>query len=112
MQRRRKRNELHGKIDGFGDNLPEHFFGHIRRGEWPDYAKANFRERQAAKLLEFFGSVARDLHGQVEAAIGREARGRASQGGERRFARGAAVSHRRFVWTWLFPGRKLLPDSF
>src|SRR5271157_4984535 len=104
MERGRKRDELDRKIDGFGDDLPKHLFGHVRRGKWPDHAKTNFREGQAAKFLELFGSVARDLHGQVQAAIGREAaEGRSSQGGERGFAGGAAVSHRPFVRARLIP---------
>ena len=61
VQRGGERNELHGKIDGFGDDLPENFFGHIRRGERTHDAETNFRERQAAKFLEFLGSMAGDF---------------------------------------------------
>ena len=43
MERWGKRNELHGKIDGFRDDLPQDFFGNIGRSKRAHETKANFR---------------------------------------------------------------------
>ena len=69
VERGRKRNELHGKIDGFRDDLPEDFFGNIGRGKRAHETKADFGKRQAAKFLELFGSVAGNFRGHVQAAV-------------------------------------------
>ena len=55
VERGGKRNELHGKIDGFRDDLPENFFGNIGRGERAHEAKADFGKGQTAKFLQLFG---------------------------------------------------------
>jgi hypothetical protein len=64
-------------------------------GEGANDAKANFGEWQAAKFFEFFGTVTRNFHGHIEAAIRSEAaKDGTAKRGERGFASGAAVSHR------------------
>jgi len=94
VERRGKRNELHREINGFCNDLPQNFFGDIGRGEGANHAKANFRERQAAKFFQFFGSVAGDFGGHVEATVGSEpAQDRASKRGEWSFAGSAAIAH-------------------
>jgi hypothetical protein len=60
-----ERDELHGKIDGFGDDLPEDFFGYVGRGEGTDNAKADFGKRQATEFFELFGAVAGDFYWHV-----------------------------------------------
>jgi len=72
VKARRERYQLHRKVDRLRDNLPQHFFGHVRRGEGPNHAETNFRERQTAKFLQFLRRMPRDFRGHIEPAVRRE----------------------------------------
>ena len=94
VKRGRKRNEFDGKIDGFGDDLPEGFLGDIGRGEGANDAEAHFGERQAAEFFEFLRSVACNFGRHVEATVGSETtQDRTSKRGKGSFADGGAVAH-------------------
>src|SRR6266478_1403720 len=94
VQRGRKRNQLYRKIDGLGDDLPQHFFRHVWRGKRPHHAKADFGEGQAAELFQFLRRVPRDFDGHIQAAVGRKPpQHRSPQGGQRRFSACASISH-------------------
>ena len=82
------------------DDLPN-LFRHIRRGERLHHAKANFRERQLAKLFQFLRRTPREFHWQIEAhhaVRALEARRRAEKSAAL-FASRAPLSLPRSTWT-------------
>lgn len=94
VERGRQRDELHGEIDGFGDDLPEDFFGDVGSGKGAYEAKADFGEGQLTKFVELPRGVAGDFRGHVQAAVGSEAaEDGAAEGSEGGFAGSAAVAH-------------------
>src|SRR5689334_23809079 len=52
VQPRRKRDQLHRKINGLAHDLPKHFFWYVRCGERFHHSKTNFGERQLAERSE------------------------------------------------------------
>jgi len=72
MESWRKGNQIHRKINGLRNDLPQEFFGHVGSGKGPDDAEAHLCEWKFTKLFQLFRSAPRNFNRHIKAAVGSE----------------------------------------